>query len=98
MSWLIHWLESHSIPCFYKKYCGIECPGCGVQRAFISLLKGNLGESIKMYPALIPMLLIISFTLIHLGFKFQKGGIYIKWGFIAVSGIVVINYIMKLLM
>ena len=44
---IIDWLQKHMIPCFSKKYLGIECPGCGLQRSFIALLKGNIVESLK---------------------------------------------------
>ena len=63
---LIHWLESHSLPCqFYRQY-HTECPGCGFQSAFISLLKGNFSESFQTYPALLPILLLIVSLCMHL--------------------------------
>jgi len=94
---LINWLESHQIPCFYKKYFGIECPGCGMQRAFIELLKGNIIESIKIYPALIPIIIMLFLLILHLIFKFKKGALYIKFFFIFSSILIVLNYLYKLL-
>jgi len=46
MQQLINWLESHQLPCYYKKLLGIKCLGCGMQTAFILLLKGELIESL----------------------------------------------------
>ena len=59
MQRLIEWLEAHQLPCYYKQMLGIECLGCGMQSAFILLLKGEFLESLKTYPALIPVLLLL---------------------------------------
>jgi len=91
----IQWLESHQMPCVYKKYLGIDCPGCGMQRAFIELLKGHFGESIKMYPALIPIILMFLFLTLHLKFKFKKGSYYLTIMFIFTAIIIATNYIYK---
>jgi hypothetical protein len=97
MDSLIQWLESHQQSCFYKKYFGIECPGCGMQRSFIELLKGNIWESFMLYPALIPTIIMIGFLGTHLIFKFKNGGTYLKYLFIFNTSIVVLSYIYKLL-
>ncbi len=55
---MIEWLQRHSLPCFYKQYLGVECPGCGFQWALIELLKGNILGSFFIYPALIPFILL----------------------------------------
>ena len=94
---LINWLESHSLPCFYKKYLGIECPGCGMQRAFIELLKGNIIESIKIFPALLPIIFMFIFLILHLIFKFKNGSFLLKISFIFATIIIVLNYIYKIL-
>ena len=41
-----------------------------MQRAFVELLKGNLWMSLKLYPALLPMIIMIFYLFLHLGFKF----------------------------
>ncbi len=94
---LIEWLESHMTSCTYKKYLGIECPGCGMQRSFIELLKGNLYESFVLYPALIPTIFLMSYLVLHLIFKFKNGANIIKIIFIINVSIMVLNYIYKLL-
>ena len=97
MALLINWLESHMMPCFYKKYFGIECPGCGMQRAFIELLKGNLIESIKLYPALLPTIAMFILLFFHLIYKFKQGALYLKISFIFTASIIVINYLYKII-
>lgn len=94
---IVNWLESHQQACFYKKYLGIECPGCGMQRSFIELLKGNFIESLILFPALIPTIVLILFLISHLIFKFKNGASILKILFIINTSIVVLNYIYKLL-
>lgn len=97
MQKVIEWLESHLQSCFYKKYFGIECPGCGMQRAFIELLKGNFTESLVLFPALIPTIIMITYLILHLIFKFDKGAQVLKILFITNTSIVVLSYIYKIL-
>ena len=95
---LIQWLESHLQSCFYKKYFGVECPGCGMQRAFIELLKGNFTESLMLFPALIPTIIMVIYLLLHLIFKFAKGANILKIMFIINTSIVVVlSYIYKII-
>ena len=47
---MIDWLEHHLFPCFFKSHFGMECPGCGMQRSLISLLKGNIVDAITFQP------------------------------------------------
>lgn len=94
---IIEWLESHMQSCFYKKYFGIECPGCGMQRSLIQLLRGNFMESLKLFPALIPTIALIVFLILHLVFKFKHGANILKNLFIINTSIVVLSYIYKLL-
>ena len=94
---IVKWLEQQQQPCFFKKFIGIECLGCGFQTALIALLKGNIWESIQAYPALLPFLFTVVFLILHLIFKLKKGALIIKISFIFTSLIIVINYIYKLI-
>ena len=94
---IIEWLEKHQLPCFYKKYLGIECPGCGMQTAFIELLKGHLMKSLEVYPALIPMMWLIIYLIAHIIFKFKNGAKILKYSYIFTIFIVLINYIYKII-
>ncbi len=79
--------------CSWKEHFGIECPGCGIQRAFIELLKGNIPESIRIYPALIPMMLLLVFIALHLLLKFRHGALIIKILFIFTLCIMFIHFL-----
>ena len=53
-------------PCAYKSIFGIDCPACGFQRAFLELANGNILESFRLYPPLIPSLILIAMFIVHL--------------------------------
>ncbi|MBU0489145.1 MAG: DUF2752 domain-containing protein [Bacteroidetes bacterium] len=92
---IVEFLERNQLACPYKKYLGIECPGCGMQSAFILLLKGDLTGSIEAWPPLIPLMLTILILILHLIFKFRNGALYLKISFIFTAALVIINYVIK---
>lgn len=49
------------LPCMNKKIFGVECLGCGTQRAFMLLLKGEFAEAFQMFPAIYTTLLLFFF-------------------------------------
>lgn len=52
--------ESALMPkCLFKTLTGLDCPGCGSQRALHSLLHGHLGEALRMNALLVVMLPLI---------------------------------------
>lgn len=51
-------LEKYMIPCLSKTLFGIECLGCGFQRALLLLLKGEWSAAFVMYPAVYSMLVM----------------------------------------
>lgn len=94
---LITWLEHNLLSCPYKKYLGVDCFGCGMQRSLVEILKGNLAESFYLYPALLPMIFMFFLLVAHLIFKFKNGGAYLKYTFFFVVAVVVLNFIDKLI-
>lgn len=51
-------LEKYMIPCLSKTLFGVECLGCGFQRALLLLLKGEWSAAFVMYPAVYSMLVM----------------------------------------
>ena len=92
----IHWLQNHLLACPMKQTFGIDCPGCGLQRSVIALMQGNLIESFRLYPATIPFLFVIFFSIIHLKFDFKSGAQIIKIVVAGIAVIILINYIYKI--
>lgn len=94
---LVEWLEKRQAPCFYKSMLGTECPGCGIQRAFIALLKGDLLTSLKLYPALIPTILMLLFMVAHIYFKFKIGARILLYAFVFNVFVIIFFYVYKLI-
>lgn len=94
---IANWLEAHQLPCMFKAVTHFECPGCGLQRSFILLVKGDVAASIGRYPALIPILFLFVFLLIHLIFKIKNGAAVLKYTYFFCAGIIMVSYIYRLL-
>jgi hypothetical protein len=95
---MINWLEQHLSPCFFKSHFNLECPGCGMQRSLIALLKGDVLESLHYHVALIPFIITISLLIAQLIIKHEKGGKWVMWAFIITTGITVVQFIIKQIM
>jgi hypothetical protein len=94
---MVEWLEAHMAPCVFVKYLQIECPGCGIQRAFIALLKGEFGESVKLFPALLPYIATIGMLIWQLIFKSRSGAYYVMYAFIVSVVVMITSYVVKLM-
>jgi hypothetical protein len=90
---LITWLEAHQMPCLYKHYLGVQCPGCGMQTAIILLLKGEFIESLNAYPALLPTFFLIIFLVLHLIFKYKHGASILKYVFTFTVAVMIVSYL-----
>ena len=94
---IITWLESHQGTCSFREHAGIDCPGCGLQRSILALLRGDLVESILLFPALLPLMAMFIFLGIHLFFKLKHGAFVLKVFYISNISIILLNYIYKLI-
>jgi hypothetical protein len=94
----INWLQNHLLPCPFKYFTGIDCPGCGFQRSVMALIQGNLYKSFALYPAAIPLLLFFAYGLADKFFKLDTSKNIIKKSlFIFIGSIVLVSYSIKLL-
>jgi NADH:ubiquinone oxidoreductase subunit 3 (subunit A) len=64
--------DDYLLPCLNKQLFGIECPGCGIQRSFVFLVKGDFTEAFYMYPAIYTLLLLGVILLLSIKVKFKK--------------------------
>ena len=89
-------LKNLMLPCLNKKLFGVECPGCGFQRAFLMLIKGDFSEAFHMYPAIYPMLLLVVFLGSNLFLKI-KYAFHIKV-FLGITTVltIIVSYILKM--
>lgn len=59
-------MEEYMLPCMSKKLFGVECLGCGTQRALILLLKGEFVEAFKMYPPIYTLIILFLLLFLHI--------------------------------
>lgn len=78
------------LPCLNKQLFGIDCLGCGAQRALVMVFKGDFSGAFKMFPAIYTILLLLLFVLTNLFFKF-KGDWYVKAGLIILNAMIIIG-------
>lgn len=93
---IFDWLEKHLLRCPSKYYLQIDCPGCGMQRSLIALVKGDIVASLQLYPALLPIIFLITYTALHLKFQFRLGARNIIFIQLLAALIIVCFYIYKI--
>lgn len=57
------------IPCIFHKITGLYCPGCGITRCILSLLKGNIKAAFyynQLFFLLLPFILFVLMYKIYL--------------------------------
>lgn len=89
-------MEEFMLPCLNKQLFGLDCLGCGAQRAFLLVFKGEFAAALKMYPAVYSLLLLVFFLILNLFYKF-KNDWSVKAGLIILNAAIIIGaYIFKL--
>lgn len=84
------------LPCLNKKYLGMECLGCGLQRSAAFLLRGEFAEAFRIYPAIYPLtLLLLALAWNH--FRPSRGANRLMVALLILSlGSMVIQYLIKI--
>ncbi len=88
-------IEKFMLPCFTKQIWGFDCPGCGLQRSFVFLLKGEFGAAFAMYPAIYPMLLLFGFLILDKLFSIKYATKITNVLLIGTVAFILTNYILK---
>jgi len=92
----IQWLEKHMLTCPSKMLFHMDCPGCGLQRSYIALFKGDFALSFQLYPAAVPILVMIACLFLHLIFKFKNGAFILTTLYIFCAIIILVHYIYRI--
>ena len=97
MNEVVTFLEQHLFACSFKSLLGIDCPGCGMQRAFIALLRGDLMLSLKMNTALMPFIFTFFYTIFHIVLNFKNGArnIVLLFSFTVLT--MIVNFVIKVI-
>lgn len=89
--------EQNMIPCLSKSMLGIDCPGCGLQRSIVHLLRGEFWEAFMMYPAIYALIALFGFLILDYFFKVKQSNTITKTLMILTVSLILINYILKLI-
>ena len=88
---LVFWY--FEIPCLFKEFLGISCPGCGMSRAVMSVLRLNFDAAFSYHP------MVFSLPILYLYFLFGGKVFNRKWldrsVLIAIGVGFFINFIVK---
>lgn len=89
-------IEKYMIPCVNKTIFGVECLGCGMQRATVHLFSGEFAAAFKIYPAIYSIFILLAIISINFFVKF-KFDYQIKIGLIVINALVmVVSYFIKM--
>lgn len=89
-------MEEFLLPCLNKEIFGLDCYGCGGQRAMLLLVKGEFGAALKLFPPIYPVLFLLGFVIFNLFYKFKNDYI-IKIGLVILTAAILVgNYIFKM--
>jgi len=67
-------IEDFMLTCPSKKFLGIECFGCGAQRAVVMVFEGRFSEAFHLFPAVYTLLLFLGMVGISFIDKKRKYG------------------------
>ncbi|WP_298427454.1 DUF2752 domain-containing protein [uncultured Kordia sp.] len=88
-------LDDYMLPCVSKKYLGIDCFGCGLQRSLSLITQGEFIEAFKMYPAIYTLILFFALVGINIFYKFRNSQKLINFLGITTVIIIIINFFVK---
>lgn len=87
--------EGYMLPCLNKQLFGLECPGCGLQRAVALFFRGEFTAAFLMYPALYPLILLFGFLAADQIFKFKHSNSITIVLMVTSVLFILTNYILK---
>ncbi|MEZ4802764.1 MAG: DUF2752 domain-containing protein [Gelidibacter sp.] len=88
--------EDYMLPCLNKKLFGVECLGCGIQRATVLMFQGEFTAAFFMYPAIYSLFLLAIFLIFNLFVKFKYDHT-IKMVLIVLNvTIIIVSYFIKM--
>jgi hypothetical protein len=90
-------IEEYMLPCINQSLFGVDCTGCGAQRAAVLLFSGEFSKAFAMYPAIYSLVILLVFLVFNLFIKF-KFDYQIKIGLIIFNAVIIGGaYIFKMI-
>lgn len=89
-------MEDHLLKCSFKESLGFECLGCGTQRSFLALIKGDVVQSFIYNPGVLLILLtfIVSFVVYKYFPKYSFKAIVTSFSITIIA--MSVSYILKI--
>ncbi len=85
------------LPCLNKKLFGVDCLGCGMQRAIGLVFQGEFVAAFEIYPAIYSLIALFIYIGINFFFKFKHSNKVIGALAIITVATIIISYIIKLI-
>jgi len=90
-------MEDYMLPCLNKRLFGVECMGCGLQRALALIFQGEFTAAFNMYPAVYSLIALFLYVGLNILFKFKNSNKIIGVLAILTVSSIIISYIIKLI-
>ena len=84
------------LPCTNKMIFELDCPGCGTQRAFLMVIKGDFLSAFHMFPAIYTTIILFAAIALHFIDKSRKYHTIIISFAVLNAVIMIISYIYKM--
>ena len=92
---MIELTESGLLPCITKRFLGIDCPGCGLQRSVVYLLQGRFQDAFGMYPAIYTLIPLFGVLVVYLFRQPRFAHRLILWLGLLNAAVILTHYILK---
>ncbi len=87
-------LDQLMLPCLNNAMFGIDCPGCGAQRALFMVFHGDFKSAFHLYPAIYSLILLGIALIVSRFYRIHARLIHILIGVNVLT--IVISYIVKM--
>ncbi len=84
------------IPCMNKQLFGVDCLGCGTQRALLLLLNGDFVKAFYLFPAIYTTLLFFGVLALHFLDKSRNYNKLVIGLAIVNASIMIVSYLYKM--
>ena len=89
-------MDDYMLPCLNKKFFGVDCLGCGIQRALSLLIHGEFIAAFKMYPAIYTLLFLALIIVLNFFYKIKYAQRIISILAAINVLIIVVSYLIKM--
>ena len=90
-------MEEYMLPCLNKKIFGVDCMGCGLQRAIALIFQGEFVAAFQMYPAVYSLITLFLYVGLNIFFKFKNSNKIIGALAILTVATIIISFVIKLI-